>query len=281
MRLLPLFLALSLCACGRADKAAAPLQSLHSEVSATAPRERQASAQPAAEPQRYRAVRQYLSIEVPRANLETAWRAANDDCIAAGNDCEILLSSISQGEFDAAAIASLQIRIAPQKHSGFRAKVVAAGELRDDRVESQDKTAEVIDTEARLKNTLALRDRFRGMLATPGSKLKDLIELEKELARVQSELDSLAGQRKALANETEKTFMQIDFRAKRSISEAGAFHPVSHAISTSVRIFAESVGSLITFVVAALPWAGLFVVMFFAVRRFLRHLRKNRSNSPS
>ena len=119
------------------------------------------------------------------------------------------------------------------------------------------------------------------MLATPGSKLKDLIELEKELARVQSELDSLAGQRKALANETEKTFMQIDFRAKRSISEAGAFHPVSHAIATSVRIFAESVGSLITFVVAALPWAGLFVVMFFAVRRFLRPVRKNRSNSPS
>ncbi|MCY7386836.1 MAG: DUF4349 domain-containing protein [Burkholderiales bacterium] len=257
------------------NKLPAPLETkIMAEVRPSAP-----SAGPPDE-KKYRAIRQYLALELLGTDLQSAWRAAHDDCaMAPANQCDILISTISQGELNTPSAASLQIRIAPQRHDGYRKKVLARGELREDRTESLDKTSEVIDTEARLKNTLALRDRLRAMLATPGAKFKDLIDLEKELARVQSELDSLNGIRKALANETEKTFMQIDFRAKRSMTETGTFSPIGDAFAGSGRAFASSLASLIVFVVVALPWVIPIIVVFIIARSGLRAFRNRKIQS--
>ena len=231
---------------------------------------------------KYRAIRQHLTLELPGSDLQSAWRSANDDCATApANQCEILISTISQGELNTPSAASLQIRITPERHEDFRRKILARGELREDRTESLDKTGEVVDTEARLKNTLALRDRLRAMLATPGAKFKDLIDLEKELARVQSELDSLNGIRKALANDTEKTFMQIDFRAKRSVTEAGTFSPIGDAFADSGRAFASSMASFIVFVVVALPWVIPIIVVFIIARCGLRAFRNRKKPSKT
>jgi hypothetical protein len=235
------------------------------------------SPEPLAE-KRYRAIRQFLTLEVSGADLQSAWRSAHDDCAKLPvAQCDILVSTISQGEQNTPAMASLQIRIAPLQQDGYRKKILASGELREDRTESLDKTAEVIDTDARLKNSLALRDRLRAMLAASGAKFKDLIELEKELARVQSEIDSLSGIRKVLANETEKIFMQIDFRAKRSLAETGTFNPIKEAFSASGRAFATSLANLIVFVVMALPWAVSVFVIFFIGRSGLRALRNRKT----
>jgi hypothetical protein len=37
------------------------------------------------------------------------------------------------------------------------------------------KTDDVIDTDARLKTMVAFRDRLRGLLATPGARLKEIV----------------------------------------------------------------------------------------------------------
>lgn len=257
------------------NKFSAPLETkILAEVRSSAP-----SAEPLTE-KRFRAIRQFLALEFLGADLHAAWRAAHDDCaMAPANQCDILISTISQGELNSPSAASLQIRIAPQRHDDYRKKVLARGELREDRTESLDKTSEVIDTEARLRNTLALRDRLRAMLATPGAKFKDLIDLERELARVQSELDALNGIRKALANETEKTFMQIDFRAKRSLTETGTFSPIGDAFADSGRAFASSLASLIVFVVVALPWVVPIIVIFVIARGGLRAFRNRKAKS--
>ncbi|HET7865450.1 MAG TPA: DUF4349 domain-containing protein [Burkholderiaceae bacterium] len=50
---------------------------------------------------------------------------------------------------------------------------------------------------------------LRCPMATPGAQLKDLIEVERELVRVQSELDSLAARRKGLADQTDKVHVSL------------------------------------------------------------------------
>ena len=60
----------------------------------------------------------------------------------------------------------------------------------------EDKTNQVVDTDARIKNLTSLRDRLRSMLDDKTAKFKDIIEVERELANTQSELDGLNSMRK-------------------------------------------------------------------------------------
>ena len=60
-------------------------------------------------------------------------------------------------------------------------------------------------------------------------------------------------QRKILANETEKVTVQIAFRVEKSIAGAGVFTPIGDALRESGSVLADSIASLITVIVAAIP----------------------------
>src|SRR5690606_16016714 len=55
-----------------------------------------------------------------------------------------------------------------------------------------DVTDEMIDVEARLKNLYVLRDRFRALL-DKAVKVSEILEIERELSRIQSDIDSVEG----------------------------------------------------------------------------------------
>jgi len=69
-----------------------------------------------------------------------------------------------------------------------------------------------------------LRDRLRLMLNDKSAKFKDIIEVERELANIQSELDSMKSMRKILSQETDLMAVDIDFTARQGSSEQGFLH---------------------------------------------------------
>ncbi len=224
---------------------------------------------------RYRAIKQFLTLELEPNVVEKAWKNAQEACLALpAGQCEILQSNMMRADRESPPDAEMDIRIAPERAVAFRSGVMTHGVLIDERTESIDKTDAVIDTEARLKNMAALRDRLRSMLATPGAKLKDLIELERELTRVQSDLDSLTTVRKTLANETEKIFIRVHFRARRSLAEMNTFQPVTEAFASMGRTFAHSLSAVILFIAGALPWVFFLPLLFFIIRAIWRRLRR-------
>jgi hypothetical protein len=135
----------------------------------------------------------------------------------------------------------------------------------------------VIDTEARQKNMAEFRDNLRRMMATPNAKLKDLIEVERELTRVQTELDSLATRRKVLANQTEKVHVGLSFNAKPSVLEAGTWAPLKQALLRAGHVLANSVATLIEFVVGVLPWLIVALGTIAALRALWRRKRLQRA----
>jgi hypothetical protein len=131
---------------------------------------------------------------------------------------------------------------------------------------SEDKTAEVIDVEARIKNRVEFRDSLRLMLRDKTTKrdMSDLLEIQRTLADTQAELDSSATQRKVLEQQTTKQHIQIQFTPTRTLSQGGrSYNPMVRALREAGSVLAESVGMLITFLAAVLPWlllVGLPVV---------------------
>lgn len=284
-----LWLGLGLAACSNKSEEAAPrmaaLQSAPAPApaparapqafgqagGAMAPPEAKQAADGEAPLRRYLAVRHNLSIQTGADEVEATWKAANEACAAAG--CEVLNSSISRDEDRRPAAAMLEARVPPAELPAFLAKVSALGTVGQHSTSSEDKTDEVIDTEARQKNTAEFRDNLRRLLATPNSTLKDLIEVQRELARVQAELDGLATKRKLLSQLTDKVHVILQISAKPSVLEGSTWSPVKQALQRTGRVLAGSVAALIEITIALLPWAVLLGIVFLVVRAWRRKRR--------
>jgi hypothetical protein len=228
---------------------------------------------------RYLAVRHDLQIQTEADRVEQAWRQANEACEVAG--CEVLGSTLVRDDPRRPASAQLEARVPPDKLDAFLKQVSALGSVGQHGKTAEDKTDDVIDTDARLKNMSEFRDHLRSLMSTPGAKLKDLIEVERELVRVQSEIDSLASRRKALSNQTDKVHVALSFSARPSVLEAGVWSPVSDAVRGAGRMLAYSVAALISFVAAVLPWALLLALVGWGVRTLWRRRLAARMNATS
>jgi hypothetical protein len=270
----PAVLLAALSACGdatrqRFDAPAAAAAPLMAQVAADRSAAKEAPANPV---RRYLALRHELTIQTPGDGVEAAWKQASEACLAAG--CEVLAARLERNDQLRPADAMLSARVPPDRVDAFLARVGELGSVGRHTKDSEDKADEVLDTEARIANMAGFRDNLRRLMATPGSRLKDLIEVERELVRVQSELDSLASRRKALASETDKVLVTLHFSARPSVLETGMWSPVRHAVLGAGRTFAHSLAGLITLGVGLLPWllalAGLAVGVRLAWRRWRR-----------
>lgn len=223
-------------------------------------------------PQRHIAVRQFLFIESDPDKLQATHQAAVARCQPPA--CEMLESTYKGGTQYEVARATLKVRILPAQAAGYVAEATRDGEVVEQRTESEDKTDQVIDTDARLRNLNELRDRLRNLLKTSGAKLSEIIEIERELARVQGELESAQGQRKLLAAETERTTLILTWQGRRSLAESGTFATLKNAFTQSGRTLAESLAALVTFLVAILPWVLVLGAIVQGLRLWWRSRRK-------
>lgn len=264
-----LLLAIGLAGCGRQAEpsmAAAGAMAPAAEAMAAAP------AMPGDQPagRRYLAVSHSIEVETAAERVEPLWRSVQAKCAALGG--EVTSAELSRGEVRSPN-AQLSLRLPPQQVPALFALLAEGGELVNTRTDSEDKTAEVIDVEARLKNLTDARDRLRQMLADRTGKLSDVLEVQKALTETQSQLDSYAGQRAALAQQTDKVRVELNIHAPRSAIERSALAPLRDAWHSIGFTAAASFAGLLTFVAAALPWLLLVVPAFVLIRRRWRKRR--------
>ena len=256
-------------AVGRAPAAVAPPPAAKTVLAAAAA---QAPEESSAVATRFVAVRHDLAVVTAADAVEAAWKAAETACLAAG--CELLASNVARDDERAPAAAFLDARLPPEALAPFLARLGGLGRIGRHATAAEDKTAEVVDVEARLRNMAGFRDNLRKLMTTPGARLKDLIDVERELTRVQSELDSLATRRKVLAGETEKVRVTVAFGAQPAVLEAGMWLPVKSAVLRAGHVLAASVATLVGSAVALLPWALVLIVAGLGLRALRRRQRR-------
>jgi Domain of unknown function (DUF4349) len=267
-----IFLALTLIATGCSYKKVAPVS--------TALTESVMLHAFAGSPQRYIAERHKLEVITPESELQKSWESAVAFCPTI--QCEVVSSSITTRASDSVPSGVISLRVAPDDLKKLLGYVEKLGKIARHTTDREDKTTAVVDTEAKIKNLTGFRDNLRAMLARPSATVKDLVEIQKQLTDTQSELDSETAQRKILANETEKIAVEIAFRAERPSGNAGGFAQVWDALRESGSTLADSTASLITVIVAVIPWLVLIVPGVWLLAKAWRKLklRRNRSAAP-
>lgn len=215
---------------------------------------------------RFIAMRHSLTVETPASQMQAAFDATVAHCELL--KCQILSANYNKETPYSPPSASLAVRVPPRSVEIFINGLAKSGEVLQHHRNSEDKTDAVIDAEARIKNLTELRDRLRVMLKDKSAKFRDVIEIERELANTQAQLDSIQGVRKMLAQETELVAVNIEFIAAQSITEKGFFAPVAHALDNAGRVMMESLANVITFIMGALPWLLFGIPIIILVRKF-------------
>lgn len=116
--------------------------------------------------------------------------------------------------------ASLTLRLPSAQLQSAIASLEQLGEVTHRNLTSTDVTEEYVDIEARRANLVVLRDRLRALLER-AQDVKDIVAVEAELNRVQSELDALDARMKALAGQIDYAALNVTFHRKPILGPLG------------------------------------------------------------
>lgn len=221
-------------------------------------------------------------IEAPAAAVEPMMRAHAEACRAAGPArCNVLAAS-SNAYGDDRVNAQLSLRAEPTWLATFRGGLegqaeAARGRVTSNSVTAEDLTRQLIDVEARLRAQKTLRDRLQQMLRERPGKLADLLETERELARVQGEIDSFESTLAVMRQRVEMSTMDLSYRSAPTAITGGTFEPVRDAGAGFLGNVAWGLAGLITLVGFAIPWLVVLVPLGWLALRWLRARRARRT----
>ncbi len=146
-----------------------------------------------------------------------------------------------------------KLRVPVEQFESLVQKVVALGELEQNKRTSQDVTEQYYDIEARIKNKKAEEKSLTKILDERTGKLEDILKIETELSRVRGEIEQLEGKIRVLENLSSLATLNL------SVHEREKFEPPPPAVAdfpTQVaRTWESSLRSLINLGKACILWA--------------------------
>jgi hypothetical protein len=187
-----------------------------------------------------------------------------DMCEAQGPYTCRIISLSRTGEEEDEIRGELQLAVASDKARGFGALLSAAAEAADAEafranIEGEDLSKSIVDTEARVRSRIALRDRLMEVLRTRQGKVEELVEAERQVAAVNEEIDQAQSWLKEQRGRVAFSRMTLTYE---SATPGGSFlRPVEGALASLGGIFGMLAAVLIVLGSLALPvLAGVFGV---------------------
>jgi hypothetical protein len=238
------------------------------------------------DPVSYLAYSYGMSLELPGDRLIAVMEGHAAACSAAGLRVCQLVSSRRGGDPLDALHGSLSVRAEPQWLHRFMKSVHsdalgAAGRVTAQSTSTEDLTREIVDTEATLRAKRALRDRLQQLLATRPGSLADLLGVERELSRVQGEIDSTESNLSAMRTRVTMSALTIEYGSSARAVAGGTFKPLRLALVGFIVAVVDSMAALITVVGALLPWVVAVVLAVWSVLRLRRSRRARRATSQA
>ena len=233
-----------------------------------------------------------MGLQLPARSFLTVMDGHVRACTDAGPTVCQVITATREGDPESSIYGSLHLRATPVFLNAFMTTAAndaetAGGQVRSRSVQQEDLTRQIVDTEARLTALRTLRDRLQALLSGRPGRLSDLLELERELARVQGELDSLTATLAALRQRVDMSELSITYQLAPRPVTSRTFEPIADAFSGFLRTLSYSLAQIVTLVAALLPWALVGAGVVFGLRRFgvgkglkWPFRRQTRANAP-
>jgi hypothetical protein len=238
------------------------------------------------DPVSYLAYAYGMTLELPGDRLIGVMEGHAAACRNAGVRVCQLVASRRDGDPADTLHGSLSLRAEPQWLQRFMKSVQsdaigAAGRVTSQWTTTEDLTREIVDTEATLRAKRALRDRLQQLLATRPGSLADLLGAERELARVQGEIDSTESNLTAMRTRVAMSALTIEYASTVRVVAGGTFEPLRLALMDFMVAAVESTVTLVTVAGALLPWVVVGTIAVWLLIRRRRRARRAMSLEPT
>ncbi|MFD9302301.1 DUF4349 domain-containing protein [Streptomyces sp. NPDC060048] len=171
---------------------------------------------------------------------------------------------------DGAMTSTVTLRVPGERFDAVLAAMEGSGKLLDRKVEAQDVTQKVADVDSRVTSQQASVARVREMMEK-ASGLGDVVMLEGELSKRQSDLESLLAQQTALKDQTSLGTITLTFsepakpaREPEEKAEPGFLD----ALAGGWNVFASLVRFLLMAIAAASPFLLTGAALLLGYRRY-------------
>jgi hypothetical protein len=215
-----------------------------------------------------------IGMRLPVKSIEPTMQAHVDACNKAGPAVCIVTNSWLNSDSEEWASGSLNLRATPAWIETFLAGVEAEAEAVKGEVTSRQTTAEdltvtIIDTDARLKAQILLQERIEELLADRPGNLGELLETQRELARVNGEIDSLTSSLAALRQRVDMSQLSVSYETKINPVSQGALSPLGDAFGSFFYNLASAVAAVVTAFAVGLPWLLLIGALLWIWLRLI------------
>ncbi|MCF8878322.1 DUF4349 domain-containing protein [Hyphobacterium sp. SN044] len=233
-------------------------------------------------PETYLAYRYAYGLRAPAEAVRPLVQQHQQTCEAAGPSlCQIVNSNVTEAGSDRVS-ARLVIRAEPGWLATFRDGLEAdaenaGGEVTSSSQSAEDLTRPILDTQARLDAQIQLRERLTGLLDRQGANIEELIRVERELARVNGDIESATAQLRAMRARVSMSIADLTYQSEiRPISQS-TVNPVGEAVRDFAGIVLGGLAVMIRLIAGVLPWLILVIPAIWLLARWRRSVNRRKA----
>jgi hypothetical protein len=148
--------------------------------------------------------------------VKNAWLTVRvrdeDDFAPAVDQCELIARRL-EGYVTRKTSSTIAFKVPTARLDEALAAVSELGKVKEREVTTVDVTANYVDLKIRIDNLRKVRVRLQ-QLVEQGQNVKEILEVEKELARITTQLEGLEGQMRLLKNQTSYATVSVTFEER-------------------------------------------------------------------
>lgn len=205
-----------------------------------------------------------MRVELEPEQLKSRYDRDFKKCLELG--CEITSSNAQTRRS-----GYINARIAPEQLGEYLDFLgTGPGELKEHSVNADDKTLQYIDTEAKIKNLERLRDRLITLLNSEKTKSVDeVLKIERELNRVEQQLDSANGTLRHLETITGKATVNSRYSVPFQDFEI-RYYEFKNSFKRGYQEMLNSVSHVVRFVGGVIPWIPVWFIGFWLFVKIIK-----------
>ena len=225
---------------------------------------------------------QTASLSIVAKNYDEANAAVQKLVAARGGYIEKLDAKAQSGDSRSLSVA---LRVPAKELDGLLADLRRLGHVEEESKSNEEVSAEYVDLQARLKVAQATERRLVELLGTRAGRLEDVLDVERELARVRSEVESMQGQSALMLHRVSYATVQVElseeYHQKLQSQSMGA--KLRNALLAGVQNLLDGIVALLIFLLnyglSILFWLALILVPAWLILRRMRARRIAKSGS--
>ncbi len=173
--------------------------------------------------------------------------------------------------------ASITWRVPAEKLDGAIEKLSGLGRVEQVSVTAEDVTEQYFDLEIRLNNQRQLEVRLLDLLKRSSNNLSDLLNVEREVARVRGEIEHLEGRKRFWDNQVALSTLTVNLHEPRPViasTEGGVWRTLTASFRDAGENFVLTTAGIIGTIGGLIPVVIVLVLVIWAIRALWRWRRK-------